>query len=347
MAGSRQTISGRYALEFVKEHPYMPALTMAKHLHKTEPKLFPTVENARTMVRALLGVNGKESKSANFVGAKAGLHRAARKAGEIPLNVLPEGLTQSKLANIIEGPIKIGILSDLHIPFHSRATIDACVKEFHKEKCGSLYINGDYLDAYESSQWEKDPRVRTTQKEVNIGHALLKWFTSHFDQVWWKFGNHEERFALRVARQTPELIGVTKPDGEEHLTLPALLQTKALGVKIVDSKQETRMGRLSVWHGHELPKGLATPVNPARGLFLRFVDTALMGHGHRSSYHPEQVGSTGKIISCWSIGCCCDLKPNYAPINKWNHGAAIAQVYDEENFEVTNFRIHNGVKYNT
>jgi len=88
-------------------------------------------------------------------------------------------------------------------------------------------------------------------------------------------------------------------------------------------------------------------VNPARGLFLRFVDTALMGHGHRSSYHPEQVGSTGKIISCWSVGCCCDLKPNYAPINKWNHGAAVAEIFDAENFEVTNFRIHNGRKYNT
>jgi hypothetical protein len=31
----------------------------------------------------------------------------------------------------------------------------------------------------------------------------------------------------------------------------------------------------------------------------------------------------GRQTVCWTIGCLCDLKPEYAPYNKWNHGFSI------------------------
>jgi hypothetical protein len=35
----------------------------------------------------------------------------------------------------------------------------------------------------------------------------------------------------------------------------------------------------------------------------------------------------------------CDLNPEYARVNKWNHGFALVEVAKNKDFEVTNYRI--------
>jgi hypothetical protein len=113
------------------------------------------------------------------------------------------------------------------------------------------------------------------------------------------------------------------------------------GIQLIGEKRIVMLGKLPVLHGHELPKGLATPVNPARGAFLRAIDCLMIGHQHRTSEHTETT-LTGKMITCWSTGCLSHLHPDYAPINRWNHGAATVTVDDEGNFTVDNFRLLKG-----
>jgi hypothetical protein len=48
-----------------------------------------------------------------------------------------------------------------------------------------------------------------------------------------------------------------------------------------------------------------------------------------------------KVITCWSIGCLCNLFADYDLYNKWNHGFAVIRT-DGESFEVENMRIING-----
>ena len=45
---------------------------------------------------------------------------------------------------------------------------------------------------------------------------------------------------------------------------------------------------------------------------------------------------------CFSTGCLCDLRPAYAVLNKWNHGAALVDVHAGGEFDVQNFRIADG-----
>jgi predicted phosphodiesterase len=346
MPPAQASIAGKHAEDYVRQNPGMPARKMARHLYHTEPKLFRNVEHARAMVRQILGVHGRKSRKYKS-GPRKQMHRAPRQAGEIPLSVLPNGLTQVEAPLQISGPIKIGIISDLHIPFHHRESIEEAIRQFEKGGCNGIYINGDYVDAYESSDFQKDPRVRCMQSEIDIGHAFMKWLADRFQYRWWKFGNHEERVARRIAENTPELVGLTLPSGGAAATLEAFMESEQLGFITVDGRRECKMGKLAVWHGHELPRGLATPVNPARGLFLRTIDTALMGHGHRNSFHAEPSGTSGNIIGCWSIGCLCDTRPHYAVVNKWNHGAAMVTIDADGSFEVESFRIRHGKRQST
>jgi len=101
------------------------------------------------------------------------------------------------------------------------------------------------------------------------------------------------------------------------------------------------MGHLNILHGHEFGRAISSPVNAARGLFLRANATALIGHFHHTSEHITK-DMNGKMIGCFSTGCLCDLRPQYARYNKWNHGFAIVRQEEENYFHVNNVKIHNG-----
>ena len=93
-------------------------------------------------------------------------------------------------------------------------------------------------------------------------------------------------------------------------------------------------------HGHEFGQSIFSPVNIARGLFLRGKVSALQGHHHMTSEHTE-TDMNRNITTTFSVGCLCELFPGYLPINRWNHGFAICDL-DGDRFHVRNYRIHKG-----
>jgi hypothetical protein len=109
----------------------------------------------------------------------------------------------------------------------------------------------------------------------------------------------------------------------------------------VGEKRIIKAGNLNIAHGHEFPSGISSPVNIARGLYMRAKADAICGHHHRSSNHVEQ-DINGHMITTWSVGCLCDLHPLYMPINSWNHGVALITLDEEGNVDVQNKRIKNG-----
>ena len=82
-------------------------------------------------------------------------------------------------------------------------------------------------------------------------------------------------------------------------------------------------------------------MNAARGLFLRAKACAIGAHSHSTSQHDEP-NVRGESLAAWSVGCLCDLHPEYAPLNKWNHGFALLEYRGGDDWEVENKRIVNG-----
>jgi hypothetical protein len=105
-----------------------------------------------------------------------------------------------------------------------------------------------------------------------------------------------------------------------------------------------KCGELCILHGHEWVKGLVNPVNPARGAFLRTIDCTLVGHGHRTSQHTE-TSTTGRQITCYSLGCLCQLHPDYAVLNRWNHGFGVLDTTQAGEWRFVNYRILGGKVY--
>jgi len=318
-------------LELMDKYPNHGALTIARAAYKQAPELFATVESARTSVRSILGLSGSAKRKESTDKSR---FRTPRKPGELPK--MPESISDPWEVFTIESR-KLGVLSDVHVPYHDKTALAAAVQRLRVVGVDTVLLNGDIADFFAISRWEKDPRKRNFSREIESVREFLAYIRGQFPKaaIYFKEGNHEERWHKYLFNKAPELLGL------DVTTFANLVNASEHGVEVIDQQRKIAVGGLTILHGHELPKGLTNPVNPARGAFLRTLDTVLIGHHHRTSEHTEQT-MTGKTIATWSTGCLCELTPEYARINRWNHGAATVETDKGGEFRVHSFRVING-----
>ena len=315
----------------VEAHPDAPARTLARRIVE-ECNGAITLEQARTRVRGVFGLSGARRRKECDTQH---LHRPARPAGT--RYKMPPSQAEPWLPFDLGITGKVGILSDIHVPYHDETALRAAVDHLQGEKVDALLLNGDWADFYSISRHEKNPKLRNFRNELAAGRDLLKWMRQEFPdmRIVAKLGNHEERWSSWLFQHAPEIsddpiMGIDNWYGFHNL-----------GIELVADKRIILCGDLPVLHGHEKGNGISSPVNQARGAFMRLHHTVLEGHGHRTSTHsePDMMGSE---TVCFSTGCLCDMRPAYARLNKWNQGAAVVTVHADRSFDVENFRIQGG-----
>jgi predicted phosphodiesterase len=317
--------------DLIRKHPHAPARTLARRLVE-EVNGALTLEQARSRIRSILGLNGEPRRKQSH---DKPLHRPPRKAGE--RLAMPPSQAEPWLPFDLGITGKVGILSDIHVPYHDETALRAAVDHLQAERVECLLLNGDWADFYSISRHEKNPKHRNFKNELHAGRELLKWLRQEFPvaRIVAKLGNHEERWEKWLWEHAPEIsddpiMGIDNWYGFHNL-----------GIDLVADKRIVLAGALPILHGHEKGNGISSPVNQARGAFMRLHHTVLEGHGHRTSTHSEP-DMMGRETVCFSTGCLCDMRPAYARLNKWNHGAAVVHVHADRTFDVENFRIQAG-----
>lgn len=302
----------------------MPTLKLARILYKENKERFTTLETARAALRRLEGKMGAQTQVVTKV------------MPERPRN--PYNLPDSEEAIWEAYPIKakrVLILSDVHIPYHSIDALTAAFNFAKGEKPDAILLNGDLLDFFTLSRFVKDPKGRSVAHELAAFRKFFEVVQDTFGcSVYFKLGNHEERYQHYLWMKAGELEGV------EEFDLTNIIKSRAEGIEVIKDKRIIKLGGLNVLHGHEFGGSIFSPVNIARGLFLRGKVSAMQGHNHQTSEHTES-NMNGEITTTFSLGCLCELNPAYLPINKWNHGFALVDV-DGQDFHVRNYRIHKG-----
>lgn len=254
---------------------------------------------------------------------------------------LPAPYTPPSTASYcINGPARVLLLPDIHIPFHELTPLREAMLYGKKRQPTHILLNGDAIDFYPLSNWERDPRKLRLLDELDMLREFLGTIRLTFPRakVAYKLGNHEDRLRRYIWTKAPELVGLPMAEFE------SLVGLAELGIDMVPSRTTIRLGKLPVLHGHEYRYGITNPVNPARGLFMRTKSTALCSHHHARSEHSERTVD-GKLITTWSTGCLCNLSPDYNPYNSWSHGFAFIEVAKDGAFDVNNLRIIHGKVY--
>jgi len=256
--------------------------------------------------------------------------RAARQPGELP--PLPVAAVQLWEPYVLNAR-RVLVLSDLHLPYQDTAAFG---DEFQPD---AVLLNGDVFDFYAISRFDKDPTKPKISAELEAGKLFFTHLRARYPKakLVFKLGNHDERWDIYLARAAPVLFDMPEVRNVWH-ELAGLPQNR---VTVIGDKRPIMLGKLMVLHGHEKGHGISSPVNQARGAFLRLLCSALEGHGHRQSVHTERTADD-KVITNWSTGCLCDKRPEYARFNKWSSGFATVTVEKDGNFEVSLKQIIDG-----
>jgi predicted phosphodiesterase len=315
------------ARKLAAKFPDSPARTLARRL-VAESNNAITLHQARLRMQRQFGVQGKKNRKS----VKPAAPRPKRKAGED--YTMPPSHAEPWTPHVMRVLGPVGILSDVHVPYHSEVAVTAAVNFLKGQQLTGLLLNGDIADFYAISRYMKDPKQRDFKGELEAVRQFVAWIRHEFPgiPIVYKVGNHEDRWTHWLWQHAPEI------SDEPMMSLHAWLKLGDHDITLVEDQRPVMLGKLPVLHGHELPRGLASPVNVARGAWMRTLSTVLVGHSHRTSNHAES-NMWHHETACWSTGCLCDLRPEYAKFNRWNWGFAVATVHERGQFDVHNYRV--------
>jgi hypothetical protein len=222
--GSKTKMSGQIVLDYLAKYPqWMPSNTLASLIMKEQSAHFDNQENVRYLVRYYRGKTGEDrgvkGKNTQYIEdfKRTGSHF-----------VQPPTWVEEKVVYCLPlGIKKMGFISDLQVPFHDPKAIDACFKYLQDQKIDSLFINGDLVDFYQLSDFQKDPRVRKFDEEYEAIIEMLGFIRATFPLIPIYYNldaNHEFRYERYMRTKAPELLGLNgKFDIEEILMLNTLV----------------------------------------------------------------------------------------------------------------------------
>lgn len=235
----------------------------------------------------------------------------------------------------IKGPARILIVSDIHVPFHDPGAIEASIDFAQSQgEISHVLVNGDLLDAYHLSTFEKDPKVRRLSEEIDQAIQILQVFAQELPGVKmiFKLGNHEARFDRYLRTNAPALADLPE------ISLEDIFRKRIEEVEVVEEWRNIVAGRLLINHGHEVGRGSGGQ-HPAKWLVAKTGTSAICGHFHRTDSWTSR-DALGRPLQGWTTGALCQLSPDYLPRNQWNHGAAFVDVRPGGGFHVTNKIFH-------
>lgn len=325
---NKSEVAKEYRLKYGDE---MPTLKLARIMYNENKLLFSNIDAAREKLRYIEGKVGRKNRA----GVKESTFIKKEERPKNPYN-LPTSEKETFPNFVIKGHKKGVILNDIHFPYQDNEALTAALNYAKKEKPDFIFLNGDIIDVHSLSYFMKDPRKKRFSEELQ----LLADFVTELDKqfkckIYFKFGNHEERYDNFLFQKAHELLGV------EEFSLEAIVKKRIPKIEIIGARRSVIIAGLPFIHGHEFGRGMMAPVNAARGLFLQAKHSCVKGDCHSTSEHVEK-DIMDKMITTWSVGCLCGLTPFFAVRNKWNHGFAMIDILGDKKYKFRNFRIFNG-----
>lgn len=228
------------------------------------------------------------------------------------------------------------LLPDLHCPFEDECAASTALAFVRHYKPHVVFVLGDWIDFYQLSRFDKDPR-RGLQLQDDVDRCIL-WLgrtrkAAPDARIVYLRGNHEHRLTRFLWGNAAPLANL------RNLSLPELLDFRANRIEYAETGQIMHHG-FCLKHGNVVR---ARSGASATGELDKEGVSGASGHTHRLSqvYKRNRAG-----FWTWAeCGCLCDLAPEYmeGQTPDWQHGLAFGSFKQGgERFELSTRAIVNG-----
>ena len=209
------------------------------------------------------------------------------------------------------------VLNDIQLPFHDRPALANVLNFIDDLKPYGVILNGDIVDCYEISDFEKNPLSEASlEQEVALAQRLMARLVKAKRKVWIG-GNHEDRWRRYIWKNAPLL---TRLKGHDF---PSIFGLKQYGFEWLEYGQLFKLGKLYVTHGNLIS-------NAARRTLRKYGASVMVGHTHRLDieYHRD----LGGVHAGYENGCLCTLSMEYDKFPDWQQGFSVVHVDDRTGF---------------
>lgn len=210
-------------------------------------------------------------------------------------------------------------LSDIHVPFHDLDALKKAITYGLDKRVNTIWLNGDIVDMYAVSKYEKDPRKRDFGEEITSVRMLLETIRRIFPKanIYYKEGNHEQRWIKYLLKNAPDLLTLGEFD------LASILKLNDHRIQLVANERLAWVGDLLMIHGNEI----RLSGNIAERLYKRTYSKAICGH-HHQTWNYSEPNIKREFVHTYSVGCLSELFPEYMIYNRHNHGFAHITIVD-------------------
>lgn len=294
---------------------------LATVLYNEHPDLFNSKENARSTIRYALNANGRQVKTKEDLAKRFAL--------------IPEAIKEVETTEpfIIPTTVKNSlVIADIHGRFYNKKAFEIAINYGIQHNCDSVIIDGDFVDFYGESRFDKNPSISIIFEEQEWAHDILSLLQDTFGYVVLKEGNHDIRRERHIAR-----LAASKPELMEYAKYSDYMFFDGCHVNFVEDYRHIVYGKLNIIHGHEYYGGGG--IHVAYNRLNKAFDNVMSAHSHK----PQSVIKptiNGHILGSWALACLCDLNPRYSPKNDWSNG--FARIDKDSNGE---FSVDNRVIY--
>lgn len=231
------------------------------------------------------------------------------------------------------------VAGDFHYPFQDDRVVKLWFKFLEDFQPDVVVIDGDLLDCWALSKFDKNPKLgRKFKEEIEIGENFFDELRrllpkAHFVFI---YGNHEYRLQKYIVHQAPELSWF------DEISLEDFMHLDKYGVEIVSSglkESYWKYGDLYIGHYNKVNKHAGYT---AKNLIDEYGVSLLQAHVHRFGLNIRKTLDNRQIAG-YENGCMCLLNPTYILSPNWCHGfSAIFKKKGDDRFQVIQIPI---IKY--
>ncbi len=160
------------ANDLLTRFPKAATKTLARILYKENPGLWRDLESARGYLRARRGNSGQDTRREIIDKSH---YRKPQRPGS-PFESLPKQLSDYEGWSAVEfkGPLRVLLISDVHIPFYDKAATICALKYGRARRPDMVLLNGDIADHHGESDYITDPQSRDFPGEVAAVKDFLR-----------------------------------------------------------------------------------------------------------------------------------------------------------------------------